>query len=81
MVIASSREPGMARLGITVSRKVGIAVIRNRVRRRVREVIRAELSPLPEGWDFVVVAFPEAARARFTTLEEELKCLLTRARD
>ncbi len=68
-------EPEQARVGITVSRKVGKAVVRNRVRRRLREILRrANLVP---GSDHVVVAFPQAAAAPFATLREELTCLLS----
>ncbi len=69
-----------ARLGLTVSRKVGNAVVRNRVRRRLREIVRTQPELLLNGWDHVVVALSEASRADFTTLREELTCLLERAR-
>jgi ribonuclease P protein component len=81
MVIALAGRTQSARLGITVSRRVGNAVIRNRVRRRIREIVRAQSVLLPQGWDVVVVAFPEAARATFAALNEELTWLLTRTRD
>jgi ribonuclease P protein component len=68
-----------ARLGLTVSRKVGNAVVRNRVRRRLREIVRTQRSLLLDGWDHVVVALPAAAEADFTTLREELTCVLERA--
>ncbi len=49
------------RLGLTVSRKVGNAVARNHVKRRVREWFRAEREALPEDVDIVVIAKPGAA--------------------
>jgi ribonuclease P protein component len=50
------------RLGISVGRRVGGAVDRNRVKRLVRDAFWACAGPLPETHDFVVVARPEAAR-------------------
>jgi ribonuclease P protein component len=53
---------GPRRLGVTVSRRVGNAVVRNRVKRRVREWFRRERVAMPPGLDWVVIARPEAAR-------------------
>jgi ribonuclease P protein component len=52
---ATAGEP---RLGISVGRKVGGAVVRNRVKRTLREAFWAQGEQLPEGHDFVVVARP-----------------------
>jgi ribonuclease P protein component len=49
-----------ARLGLSVSRKVGGAVDRNRVKRLLREAFRAEAARLPAGLDVVIVARPDA---------------------
>lgn len=50
------------RLGISVGRRVGGAVERNRVKRLLRDAFWASAGPLPDTHDFVVVARPEAAR-------------------
>jgi len=68
------------RLGITVTRKAGGAVVRNRLRRRVREAFRRQaatgaLGPL----DFVVNVSPRAAGAPYEELRSELGRLLARA--
>ena len=47
---------GENRLGYTVSTKLGHAVVRNRVRRRLREIYRLNAPALRQGWDIVVVA-------------------------
>lgn len=50
------------RLGISVGRRVGGAVDRNRVKRMLREAFWACAGPLPDTHDFVIVARPEAAK-------------------
>jgi len=69
----------VTRLGITVSRRVGKAVVRNRVRRRIREALRARLPQLPTGTDMLVVARPKAAAATWSDLNVALDTVLARA--
>ena len=59
---------GENRVGITVSKKLGKAVVRNRVRRRLREVYRLHESRFLPGWDIVVVARRRAITADFSDL-------------
>ena len=56
------------RVGITVSKKLGGAVVRNRVRRRLREVYRLQEALFAPGWDIVVVARSRCIKADFETL-------------
>ena len=56
------------RVGITVSKKLGKAHIRNRVRRRFREVYRLNEEAFLPGWDIVIVARSRAIDADFTKL-------------
>lgn len=60
------------RLGLTVGTKVGKAVKRNKVRRRLREAYRIHEDRIPAGWDLVVVARVRSAYASYAELEREL---------
>ncbi len=75
----AAASPPIARLGITVSKRVDKrAVGRNRVRRQIRETFRLARATLPPG-DYVVLAKPEAAKADNAALRRELGSLLLRA--
>jgi len=58
------------RVGITVSKKLGGAVVRNRVRRRLREVYRLNEARFVPGWDIVVVARSRCIKADFRKLTQ-----------
>jgi len=60
------------RLGITVSRKVGRAVVRNRIKRRLREIFRANKQAISPHCDLVVNAKRAAARARDQEIQEDI---------
>ena len=65
----------ISRLGFTVSTKLGHAVVRNRVRRRLREIYRGLEPELKPGYDIVVVARSASVDAEFTLLERNLRHL------
>lgn len=68
-----------SRFGFVVSGRVGTAVVRNTVKRRLRSAIRQWLPELASGYDVVVVAYQQAAEATYHELEAELESLLARA--
>ncbi len=75
-VYARPNHMGKNRLGLTVGTKVGKAVVRNKVRRRLREIYRLHESQLRPGWDLVVVARTKSAFAPYRELERDfLKAL------
>jgi len=64
------------RFGISTSKRVGKAVVRNRARRRIREVLRASLHLVTPGWDVLVVARPPIVEADRETLAATIDRLL-----
>ena len=68
VLYARKNRTQINRVGITVSKKLGKAHIRNRIRRRIREVYRLNEEKFLPGWDIVVVARSKAAEAPFDKL-------------
>ena len=65
------------RYAFVAGRKVGKAVVRNRVKRRLREIAR--LTPTKQGWDLVFIARASAGGATYRDLDRSVKGLLRRA--
>ena len=76
--LARTDEVGPPRIGFVVSRAVGNAVTRNRVRRRLRELVRGGREALPSGSLLVVRALPSAAGASYAELRSDLTRCLSR---
>ena len=76
---ARRNRTGSNRVGITVSKKLGHAVVRNRVRRRLREVYRLNEERFTPGWDIVVVARSRCIGADFGKLTQSYLSLCERA--
>jgi ribonuclease P protein component len=76
IVVVLHRSNSLTRLGLTVSRKVGGAVQRNRVKRLVREFFRNHLNRLPDGVDISIIAKIGAAETNYDRICEELSFLV-----
>ena len=73
-----TERPG-TRIGLSTPRALGGAVQRNRVRRRLRDILRGQLDAMGAGWDLLVIARPEAGLATYAELREALRSLLERS--
>lgn len=63
----------LARFGFTVSKKVGCAVVRNRLRRQLKEICRLALEQIRPGWDLVLVVRSEALGTPYQGLQESFQ--------
>ena len=73
-------DPGPARIGFTVTKKVGNAVVRNRTRRRLKEAARLELAEHPlSGVDLVLIGRDSTRARRFTELRDDFRRALRKA--
>lgn len=74
---ALPNELGSSRYGFAAGKRLGGAVVRNRVKRRLRE--GARLAPIKDGWDIVLIARQHAVDTDYHTLKRALEELLARA--
>ena len=79
LAFLTDAEPSLARAGFVTSRRVGGAVVRNRVRRRLREIVRKHQGQLANGSWIVIIGSARTATARFAELEAEWLRLAQRA--
>ncbi len=78
-VFLRANELPDSRFGVSIKKALGGAVVRNRIRRRLREVIRCRRSVIPAGWDIVIHPKSAVDKASFAELAEELLRLLESA--
>jgi len=81
MLLYLPGQSTQTRIGLTVSKKVGCAVVRNRVKRWLRESLRKQYNQIDGTWDVVVIAHPSAARSGQEKLQQQLIHGLTSIRE
>jgi len=77
VIKALPNEYKFSRYGFSVTKNIGKAVVRNRIRRLLREISR--IPPVKPGWDIVFIARPEAVAADYDELRKSVEALLLRA--
>ena len=79
VLYARANRTATNRVGVTVGKKLGKAVVRNRVRRRLREIYRCNEHLFTPGWDIVVVARSRCVGAQFGKLTQAYLSLAQKA--
>ena len=77
VLVAKANGLDLSRVGYSVGRRVGNAVVRNKTKRRLREVVRRV--PIQEGWDFILIARKYASSADYHRLGGSVVSLVRRA--
>lgn len=80
VLYALPNELGFSRFGFSVSGRIGNAVIRNRVKRRLREAVRLQMDQIAMGWDMIWIARRPISKANYHEIFDASARLLRRAR-
>jgi len=71
-VFFRANELPQSRFGFSIKKALGGAVVRNRIRRRLREIVRCHRLEIPAGWDMVIHPKNSVAHAKFAALTADL---------
>jgi ribonuclease P protein component len=79
VLCALSNDLEHSRFGFAASKRIGQAVVRNRVRRRMREAVRVRRAAIADGWDMVFIARSAVANTTYAEISCAVEDLLRRA--
>ena len=80
VLYVSSSKTKSIKVGFAVTKKIGHAVVRNKIRRRLREIVQKQLINLKQNYNIIIVAKENISAASFETLSFELNKLLKKAK-
>ncbi len=75
-VFIRANQLPVSRFGFSIKKALGGAVVRNRIRRRIREIVRCHRMEVPAGWDIVIHPKSSVGRAEFAVLAGDLVRLM-----
>ena len=75
-VFFRANQSPVSRFGFSIKKALGGAVVRNRIRRRIREIVRCHRTEIPAGWDIVIHPKSGVARAEFVALTADFLRLM-----
>lgn len=75
-VFLRANQLPVSRFGFSIKKALGGAAVRNRIRRRIREIVRCHRAEIPPGWDFVIHPKSSVARTGFAVLTDGLLRLM-----
>jgi ribonuclease P protein component len=78
-VFLRANQMPQSRFGFSIKKALGGAVVRNRIRRRVREIVRCHRLEIPAGWDIVIHPKSNVSKAEFAALAADLLRLMPSA--
>ena len=79
VLYVSSSKTKSIKVGFAVTKKIGHAVVRNKIRRRLREIVQKQLPSLKQNYNIIVVAKDNVSEAGFEKLTQEIVKLLKKA--